>query len=70
MLAMLGGDVGLAEQLARLVLAGGIADLGRATAHQDHRLVPGLLQSAQHHDLDQAADMQAGRGGVESRCRR
>ena len=58
------GDVGVdlvvGEQRAALVLAGGIADLGRAAAHQHDRLVPGLLQPAQHHDLHQAAHVQAG----------
>jgi hypothetical protein len=64
--AMLAGDVGVAQQLAAFVLAGGIADLGGAAAHQDDRLVAGLLQAAQHHDLDQAADVQGRRGGVEA----
>ena len=54
------------EQLAALVLARGIADLGRPAAHQHDRLVPGLLQPAQHHDLHQAADVQARRGRVEA----
>ena len=54
------------EQLAALVLARGIADLGGAAAHQHDRLVPGLLQPAQHHDLDQAADMERRRGRVEA----
>ena len=54
------------EQLARLVLAGRIADLGGAAADQHDRLVPGLLQLAQHHDPEQIADMQARRGAVEA----
>ena len=32
----------------------------------DDRLVPGLLQPAQHHDLDQIADVKARRGRVEA----
>jgi len=61
-----GRDVGVAQQLAALVLAGGVADLGRAAAHQDDRLVAGLLQAAQHHDLDQRTDVQRRGGGVEA----
>ncbi len=64
------GDVGVdllvGQQLAALVLAGRIADLGRPAAHQHDRLVARLLQPAQHHDLDQAADVQARRGRVEA----
>ena len=56
----------MAEQLAAFVLADGIADLGRPAAHQHDRLVPGLLQPPQHHDLDQAADMERRRGRVEA----
>jgi hypothetical protein len=37
-----------------------IEDVG---AHKD--VATGLLQSAQRHDLDEIADMQAGRGAVE-----
>ena len=43
-----------------------VADLGRPAAHQHDRLVSGLLQPAQHHDLDQAADVKARRGRVEA----
>src|SRR3546814_3620458 len=46
-----GADLGVGEQLARLVAAGGIAHLGGAAAHQGDRPVAGLLQPAQHHDL-------------------
>jgi len=42
----------------RRVLAGRVADLGRAAAHQDDGLATRLLKPAQHHDLDQAADVQ------------
>ncbi len=49
------------QDLARLVLAGGIADLRRAAAHQHDGLAAGLLQPVQHHDGDEAADMQRGR---------
>ena len=56
---LVGFDLLGREQLTHLVLAGGIADLGRAAAHQNDRLVTGLLQPAKRHDLHQAADMQA-----------
>ena len=62
----IGLDVGVAQQLAAFVLARGIADLGRAAAHQDDRLVAGLLQTAQQHDLDQRTDVQAGCSGVKA----
>jgi hypothetical protein len=58
-------DLLVGEQLARLVLARGIADLGRAAAHQHERPVAAALQPAQDHDLHQAADMQAVGGAVE-----
>ena len=64
------GDVGVdirrAQQLAALVLAGGIADLGGAAAHEHDGAVAMLLQPAQQHDLHQAADMQGIRRGVEA----
>ena len=46
------------QELARLVAAGRIADLGGAAAHQRDRLVAGLLPPAQQHDLQQVADME------------
>ena len=52
------------EQLPALVLAGRVADLGRAAAHQRDRPMAGALQVAQHHDLTQMADMQAVGGAV------
>ena len=61
-----GGDLGVGQQLAALVLARGIADPGGAAAHQHDRPVAGLLQQAQQHDLQQAADMQAVGGAVEA----
>ena len=63
---MLVGDFGVGEQLARLIPAGGIADPRRSAAHQHDRPVAGLLQPAQQHDRDQAADVQAGRSAVEA----
>ena len=54
------------QDLARLVLAGGIADPGGAAAHQRDRLVAGLLQPVQAHDLHHGADMQRRRGAVET----
>ena len=62
--AMLCAIVGIVEQLARLVLAGRVADLRRAAAHQHDRLVAGLLEQAQQHDRQQIADMQAVGGAI------
>ena len=53
-----GVDLLRRQQLARLVAARRIADLGRAAAHQRDRLVAGLLPPAQQHDLQEMADMQ------------
>jgi DNA polymerase-3 subunit alpha len=50
----------------RGVLARGVPDLGRAAAHKDDGLVTGLLEPAQHHDLDQAADVERGGRRVET----
>ena len=47
------------------VLSGRVANLCCPATHQDDGTVPGLLQPAQHHDLDQRAHMQAGGRGVE-----
>ena len=47
-----------------VVLERGIADPRRAAAHQHDRLVPVLLQQAQQHDRQQAADMQTVGGAV------
>ncbi len=63
---MLAIDLLVREELAALVLADWVADLGGAAAHQHDRLVAGLLEPAQLHDLDEVADMQAGRGRVEA----
>ena len=64
------GDVGVdlivRQHLPAFVLARRIADLGGAAAHDHDRLVPRLLELAQHHDRDQMADMQRGPGGVEA----
>ena len=64
--AMLAWICSWLSSLPAFVLAGGIADLGRPAAHQHDRLVPGLLQAAQHHDLHQAADVEAD-GAVASK---
>ena len=66
MLRHVGVDLLVGEQLARLVAARGIADLGGAAAHQGDRLVAGLLPPAQQHDLQQVADMQRIGGAVEA----
>ena len=60
------GDALGGEQAARLVLEARIADLARAAAHHHDRLVPGLLEPPQQHDLHQRADMERGRGRVEA----
>ena len=54
------------QDAAAFVLAGGIADPRGAAAHQRDRPVAGLLQPVQHHDRQQRADMQRGRGAVEA----
>ena len=59
-------DLGIGKQLAGLVLAGRIADLGGAAANQHDRAVARLLQLAQHHDADEVADMQGRCGAVEA----
>ena len=66
MLCLVGVDLRRRQKLARLVLAGRIADLGGAAAHHDDRLVAGLLQPAQRHDLHQVADMKARRRAIEA----
>jgi hypothetical protein len=58
------GDLLVRQKLAGFVLAGGVADLCRAAAHQDDRLVAGLLEPAQQHDRHEVADMQAVGGAV------
>jgi len=64
------GNVGVdrlvRKHLAALVAPGGIADPRRPPTHQHDRLVSGLLQPAQQHDLDQRADMERWRGGIEA----
>jgi hypothetical protein len=59
-------DLGVGQQRAARVLAGRIADLARAAAHQGDRTMAGLLQPAQHHDGEKIADMEARRGGIEA----
>lgn len=56
----------LGHQLAGFVLEGRIADHAGAAAHQRNRLVPGLLEPVQHHDLDQAACMKARSRRIEA----
>src|SRR5690348_5107258 len=53
-----GVDLLRRKELARLVTARRVADLGRAAAHQGDRLVAGLLPPAQQHDLREMADME------------
>src|SRR5258707_7074976 len=54
------------KDFPRLVLAGGVADPRGAAAHQRNRLVAGLLQPIEAHDLHHRADMQRGRSAVEA----
>ena len=61
---LVGVDLLVGEELARLVAAGRIADAGGAAAHQRDRLVAGRLQPVQHHDRQQMADMERGRRAV------
>src|SRR5579859_5964977 len=65
----IGIDLLLAEQLPSLIAAGRVPDLGGAPAHQHDGAVPGLLQTAQQHDLHQAADVQTVGGGSEADVR-
>ena len=63
---LVGGDGVFAQQRPRPVAAARVADLGRAAAEQHDRPVAGGLEPAQHHDLHQAADVQAVGGAVEA----
>ena len=59
-------DRRVVEHLPRRVLAARVSDLGGPSAHDDDRFVARLLETAQHHDLHEAADMEAGRCRVEA----
>ena len=61
-----GADLVAGQQRPRLVAERGIADLGRAAAHQHDGLVAALLPPSQHHDLKQRADMERIGGAVEA----
>ncbi len=63
---LVGLDLLVGEELAHVVLAGRVADPGRAAAHERDRPVAGLLEPAQHHDRDEVADVKARRRAVES----
>ena len=54
------------QQGARFVAKARVADPRCAAAHQCDRLVAGLLQPAQQHDLDQAAGVEARRRRIEA----
>ena len=62
---LVGVDPLLGQQLAALVLARRVADLGRPAADQRDRPVAGALQVAQQHDADEIADVQAVGRAVE-----
>lgn len=57
---------GVVHHLAALVLAGRVADLGGAAAHEGDRLMAGFLEPVEHHDLDERTGMKAVGGGVEA----
>ena len=63
---LVGGDGLLGEERTGFVAPAGVADLGRPPAEQHDRPVAGLLEPAQHHDLHEAADMQAVGRAVEA----
>ena len=63
---LVGGDGVLAQERPRLVAAARVADLRGSAAEQHDRPVAGLLEPAQHHDLHQAAHVQAVGGAVEA----
>ena len=62
----IGVDLGVGQQRPLPILVRRIADLGGAAAHQHDGLVTRLLETTQHHDLDQTTHMQAGGRGVET----
>ena len=62
-------DLFVGEDPAAFILAAGIADLGGAAAKQHDGTMPGLLQQAQHHDLNQRAHMEARGGAIETDVR-
>ena len=60
-----GGDLLAGEKLPALVLAGRIAHLGGAAPHQHDGAMARALHVPQHHDLDEAPDVQRIGGRVE-----
>jgi hypothetical protein len=67
------GDIGpdrfFIEERALDVLARRIADLARAAAHQDDRLVSGVLPVLEQHHRDDVADREAVLRGIEAAIR-
>src|SRR6185503_16321177 len=63
---LVGLDLLRCQQLPHVILAGRIADLGRSAAHYDDRLVSCLLETAQRHDLHQAAHVGTRSSAVET----
>ena len=63
---LVGLDISGGQQFPRLIFAGRITHMGGAAPHQGQRPVAGLLQPVQHHDLYQAARMQARRCAVKA----
>ena len=57
-------DLFYGKDLASLILARGIADARCATSHEHNWLATSLLQPVQHHDGDEAANMQRECGTV------
>ena len=62
--ALVGLDLLDGEDLAGLVAPRRVADPRGAAAHQRDRLAAELLQPVQHHDGDEAADMERGGGAI------
>jgi len=61
----IGVDLGIVEQFALIVAKGWVTDPCGTAAHHNDGFSARLLQPPQHHDLDQAADMEGRRGTVK-----
>ena len=63
---LVGLDLLERQKLARLIASRRIAHPRRPSAHQRDRLVAGLLEPVEHHDLDQRTDMERDGGAIEA----
>ena len=61
---LVGFDLFCSEYPAGLVFARGVPDAGCAAAHEHDRLAAGFLQPMQHHDGDEATDVQRRCGAI------